>query len=156
MKFKAPAALMLALLLLGLLSCARQQDEEAELERLRAAIEQFHQAINSGDAERLVGMFTEDVILMSNAWETIRGKEEVAQVWTSSVRSGFRTKDQDIIDVAVCEDLGYEATTQLWTMYQEDQGAEWRSSKYVHLWRRQPDGTWKLHLDIWNNNPSPQ
>jgi ketosteroid isomerase-like protein len=140
-------------LLILLSSCGQGRDEAVEMERLRLAVKEFHAAINSGDVDRAVGMFTEDVIFMPDGWETITGKERVAEVWTNSITSGFRTKDQKIIELTIGGDLAFEATTQLWTMRSEGQEDQWASSKYVHIWKRRPDGSWKLHLDIWNNNP---
>jgi len=137
-------------------SCTRQTDRSEELETLRSAVMEFHRAINAADVDAAVAMFTDEVIMMSNGWQTVAGKEAVAEVWSGSIRSGFRTRDQQIIALEMDGDLAYEATSQLWTMHQEDRQDEWRSSKYVHIWKRQPDGGWKLHLDIWNSNPPPQ
>jgi uncharacterized protein (TIGR02246 family) len=120
------------------------------------AVGEFHRAISSGDADKAVAMFTEDVIFMSNGWETIRGKESVAELWRNSITSGFRTRDQKIIELAINGDIAYEATRQQWTMHQEGREDEWAASKYVHIWKRQSDGSWKLHLDIWNNDPMPR
>jgi uncharacterized protein (TIGR02246 family) len=143
-------------LLFSHLSCGPRRDEAAEAERLLQAVEAFHRAINSGDAQSALDFFTDDVIFMSNGWETRKGKADVGQIWTENIKSGFRTKDQQIIELRLDGDIAYEATTQLWTMHQEGQEDQWRSSKYVHIWNRQSDGTWRLHLDIWNNNPLPQ
>ena len=148
--FVLPAVLALLYL------CARQADRSGELEVLRSTVMEFHRAINAADADAAVAMFTEDVIMMSNGWQTVAGKEAVAEIWRGSIESGFRTRDQEIISLELDGDLAYEATTQQWTMHREDQEDQWRSSKYVHIWKRQPDGSWKLHLDIWNNNPQPQ
>ena len=137
-------------------SCARQADRSEELEALRSTVMEFHRTINAGDADATIAMFTNDVIMMSNGWETITGKEAVAELWSGSIGSGFRTRDQQIIALELDGDLAYEATSQLWTMHQEGQEDVWRSSKYVHVWKRQPGGGWKLHLDIWNNNPPPE
>jgi len=137
-------------------SCGRQEDPSARLDTLRQTAMEFHRAINEGDVNGAVAMFTEDVIMMSNGWETISGKDAVVEVWRGSISSGFRTRDQEIIELDLDGDIAYEATTQLWTMHQEGREDVWRSSKYVHIWKQQPDGSWKLHLDIWNNNPPAQ
>jgi uncharacterized protein (TIGR02246 family) len=142
----------LAMLLINS-SCGQKQNNEQDLERLRAAIEEFREAINTGNGEKVAQMWTNDAIFMSNGSETITGKEQVAAIWKRNVESGFRTKNQQTIDLAVSGDIGYEVVTQLWTVHQEGKEDEWASSKFVHIWKKQEDGSWKLHLDIWNTNP---
>lgn len=144
-------------LILALLSCSQKQnDEKQNLEQLKVAVEEFRSAINTGDAEKVAEMWAEDAIFMSNGMETIEGKDKVTEIWKRNVKGGFRTKNQKTIELAVGGDIGYEVVTQLWTVHEEGKEDVWHSSKYVHIWKKQKDGTWKLHLDIWNTNPETE
>jgi ketosteroid isomerase-like protein len=137
-------------------SCIQQQNEGPDLERLRKAVEKFREAINTGNGEQVTDMWTDDAIFMPNCRETITGKDKVAAVWKQNVEGGFRTKNQETIELVVSGDIGYEVVTQLWTVHQEGKIDEWGSSKFVHIWKMQADGSWKLHLDIWNTTPAPK
>lgn len=119
-------------------------------------MEEFTQAVNSGEGERVGVVRTEDAIFMAHGQEIIRGKEEMGEVWKRNVEGGFRTMDQQDIELHVSGDTGYEVVSQLWTVHEEGKEDEWCSSKFVHIWKKQPDGSWKLHLDIWNANPPLQ
>jgi len=156
MQSKSYFILFVLFIFLNSFFCIKQQNEGQDLESLRNAVEEFRESINSGNGEKAAEMWTDDAIFMPNGWETIKGKEKVAAVWKQNVEGGFRTKNQETIELVVSGNIGYEVVTQLWTVHQEGKTDEWGSSKYVHIWKKQADGSWKLHLDIWNTNPAPK
>lgn len=143
-------------LILSLLSCSQRQIEKQGLERLKATVEEFRSAINTGDAEKVAEMWADDAIFMSNGMETVKGKDKVTEIWKRNVKGGFRTKNHETIELATGGDTGYEVVTQLWTVHEEGKEDVWHPSKYVHIWKKQKDDSWKLHLDIWNTNPEPE
>lgn len=127
--------------------------ENPEMQKLKEAIEDFKGAINSPDPEKMEEIWTDDAIFMPQGFEIIKGKKEVVEVWKRNIKNGFRTKDQKIIEIEISGDTGYEVATHFWTVKKEGEEIKWHSSKYVHIWKKQKDGKWKLHLDIWNVNP---
>jgi len=40
------------------------------------------------------------------------------------------------------------------TVQPEGKEASTASAKYVVVWKRQPDGSWQMHRDIWNSVPA--
>ncbi|MEJ5167122.1 MAG: DUF4440 domain-containing protein [Thermoanaerobaculia bacterium] len=127
--------------------------ENPEMKRVKEAIEEFKGAINLPNPEKMEEIWAEDAIFMPQGFEIIKGKKEIVEVWKRNIKSGFRTKDQRIIEMEIIGDTCYEVATHLWAMVKEGEEIKWHSSKYVHIWKKQKDGKWKLHLDIWNSNP---
>ena len=39
-----------------------------------------------------------------------------------------------------------------YTYHTEGAEPQWHQTKNVHIWRRDPGGGWKLHVDIWNSD----
>lgn len=52
--------------------------------------------------------------------------------------------------------MAYEIGRFSLTVQAKDQPPKVLSGKYVVVWKRQADGGWKLHVDIWNSGkPAP-
>lgn len=127
--------------------------ENPEMQKLKGAIEEFKGAINLPEPEKMEDIWTEDAIFMPQGFEIIKGKKEVVEIWKRNIKSGFRTEGQEIIELKISGDTAYEIGKHLWTVKKEGEEIKWHSSKYVHIWKKEKDGKWKLHLDIWNSNP---
>jgi uncharacterized protein (TIGR02246 family) len=143
---------LFAALVLSSLTCMPQVDEMVPL---RAAIEKYRQALSTGDAQTVAELWAWDAIFMPQDGEIVQGKERVAELWTKNIQAGFRTKEPVTLELERSGDMACEFATQLWTMKRGGVPQEWKASKFVHVWNKQSDGSWKLHLDIWNASPSP-
>jgi ketosteroid isomerase-like protein len=49
-------------------------------------------------------------------------------------------------------DAAYTINDYYYTYHAEGDEPVWRKTKNIHIWRRQADGFWKLHADIWNSS----
>jgi ketosteroid isomerase-like protein len=49
-------------------------------------------------------------------------------------------------------DYAIETGTVTVTVQPEGKAAQTSNGKYVVVWKRQTDGSWQLHHDIWNDN----
>ena len=65
----------------------------------------------------------------------------------------FRLKDINRLDYGVSDDLGYTVNEYYYTWHLEGSQPVWHKTKNVHIWKRQNDGSWRLHVDIWNSTP---
>ncbi|MFQ5962049.1 MAG: YybH family protein, partial [Candidatus Methylomirabilales bacterium] len=57
--------------------------------------------------------------------------------------------------VGAKDDLAYEMGAYTLTIQPEGGQAQTDTGKYVVVWTRQADGSWKLAVDIWNSNAPP-
>ncbi len=60
-----------------------------------------------------------------------------------------------IAEVAAAGDLGYTWGTSSVSWKDEKDSTHVKYGKYVNVWKRQADGTWRVTLDIGNDNPPP-
>lgn len=160
---KTPAyALVLALLpSLALISCAQEEEMEmsaaTDMEALTAAIGEanatFTEALKSGDAAAIAALYADDAVRLPPDEPMVRGRAAIEQGFNEFF-AGTSARDLTLttVDVGASGDLAYEIGT--FTFQGETEaGAAERQGKYVVVWKRAADGTWKMQVDIWNDTP---
>jgi uncharacterized protein (TIGR02246 family) len=134
------------------LGCAGQASVDSDMSRLERGVAAFYDAVNAGDADAVVALLTDDAIMMPNNGDMVVGKEAVEQIWRAGAASGFTIRDLRSVEVSSSGDIGYRVNSYFYGFVQEGTETDWHKTKNVHIWRRQPDGSWKLHIDIWNSS----
>jgi uncharacterized protein (TIGR02246 family) len=143
--------LVLAASFLAIPCCTTQQEEGVPPE-LNAAIDAFYAAVEAGDAEAHIAMFTDDAIMMPNHWTMVEGKPAIAEVIREGAGWVFRLRDRQIVDIDVSRDLAYAVNSYFYTYHPAEGEPQWHKTKNVHIWKRDDEGRWKLHVDIWNSD----
>lgn len=121
----------------------------------RAAIEdrvtRFEQAYNSGDAEAMAELYTEDAAVLPPGSARQDGREAIGAVWSGAMESGLADLDLTVSEVHAAGDMATEIGTFTATAPGgEGSGPADVAGKYIVLWQRGEDGIWRLHRDIWN------
>jgi ketosteroid isomerase-like protein len=135
----------------ALLGCSQQTDDGGTAE-LEAAIDAFYAAVEAGDAETRIALFSIDALMMPNHWTPWRSKEEIAEVIRSGEGWVFKLRDREVLDMDISGDLAYTVNSYYYTYHAEDDEPQWHKTKNVHIWKRDDAGQWKLHVDIWNSD----
>jgi ketosteroid isomerase-like protein len=138
--------------LLAFMGCTQQQNEEGDLEGFKKGVAAFYTAIEEDDHAGRAEMFTDSAFMLPNHWTYTQGKEPITKMITGSEGWVFKLKDVKHLDMGVSGDLGYTINEYFYTWHAEGSEPEWHKTKNIHIWKRQPDGTWKLHADIWNSS----
>ena len=131
--------------------CEQNQEKGIPAD-LEAAIDAFYAAVEAGDAEPRIAMFTEEAIMMPNHWTMYKGKEAIANVIRSGEGSVFKLRDREIVDMDASGSLAYTVNSYYYTYHPEGADPQWHKTKNVHIWKRDTGGQWKLHVDIWNSD----
>jgi len=127
-------------------------------EEVRAAIaaidKKFMEDVNRGDAAAGAATYTDDAILMPPNHSPLEGKQAIekylAELGSQLQGSNFQLS---ILEVDVQGDTTIVRGTysSSFTVPGKDVPLEDRG-KTLNVWKRQTDGSWKLHRDIWNSN----
>jgi uncharacterized protein (TIGR02246 family) len=141
---------------------ASQDKASVDVATVRQAIEatnaRFIADFKAGNAAALSTHYTPDAIVMAPSAPAMRGTEAI----TTGIGDFFKQLNVPDFtltteDVVVAGDLAIE--TGAWTMSVQPKAggpAAPDKGKYIVIWKQQPDGSWKLHRDIWNSdNPPP-
>ena len=146
------AAAVVALVLAATAACA---DDAAPPRDARAAIATAHleysEAVKHHDASAVTAFYTPDCILLPPDQVMLRGHEMVTAFWTSAFAAGLRAMVFTVVDLTEYPDAVIE--TGRVGITTEAQGKTVDSTgKYLAVWRKHPDGGWRLHRHMWNAN----
>ena len=138
---------------LVLLSCNNSPIvSQAEMERItRESNAQLKQYFIAGDAEKLAEMYDENAQLCPNGDDFCTGKKAIAEAWKKNLaESKVQAMQTNTLVVRGNADEIYETgTTYTETLYKD---SVYKSTvKYVNVWKRQSDNSWKLVIDFWND-----
>lgn len=150
----------LTLLLLAA-GCATGPDKRlGELEKERLVLAKtdmmFSQTASKlGVKEAFFRYLAEDATMLPQGDQPIRGRDLIKDYLAKDEASAALSWQPVGAEVAYSGELGYT-----WGAYEARAlGKDGRTAssfgKYVSVWRRQPDGAWKVILDIGNPSPPP-
>lgn len=160
MRFKVYSFIFVFFLCFTLFACAPPQEEEMDVAQVRQAIEEanveFGDAVRQGDATALAALYTENATLMPDESDMIQGKQAIEEFWGGGLQMGIKDAVLTTVDVFGSGDLAYEIGKFALTIQPEGQEPIEQKGKYVVVWKQQEDGSWKLHVDIWNKSMPAQ
>ena len=137
--------------------CAPPVEEKLDLAQVRKAIEEqehkFVEAALQGDATAAAALFTEDTFLLPPNSEMIQGKQATEAFWQAAWAQ-MKITEFDITteDLYGSGDVVYDVGSYTLKLQLEGQGNFEEKGKYVLIWKKMADGTWKRHVDIWNSS----
>lgn len=162
MRFNRPFAAVIVLLVALILgACVVESPSPAQVEADTAAIKeiwnQYASSLMSGDADRWISLWTEDGVQMPPGQPPVIGKEQIG-AGTRGFLDEFVVEDFDINneEVRVAGNWAFARGT-FTGAYSSKEGGEGFSDdgKFMTILQRQPDGSWKIHRDIFNSNVPP-
>ena len=131
---------------------------DEDVREARAAIEaanaKFGDAFARGDAKALAAMYTSDAIAFPPDSDMVHGNEAIGEFWKATRDSGVQTAALTTVDVGRSGDVAYEVGKVSLTIQPAGKELTTAVAKYVVVWKRQADGSWKIHRDIWNSVPA--
>jgi ketosteroid isomerase-like protein len=102
----------------------------------------------------LEALFAEDAIVLQNNERTWRGRAEAFREQAKSLGDlTFKDHREMTDDVIACGSLAVQSGTYAHTL-QRPSGQELKiGGKFILVWRREPDGSWKIVRHMGNNHP---
>jgi uncharacterized protein (TIGR02246 family) len=125
-------------------------------EGIKAASAEFEHAFNSGDGAAVGALYTEDAAILPPDAARVDGKAAIAEFWQGAIDAGLKDLDLQTVEVLDGGDLAVEVGKVSLTTTGSVGKVVPVAGKYVVVWQRGDDGTWRLHRDIWNLDPASQ
>jgi ketosteroid isomerase-like protein len=133
------------------------QSNQKEADAVRAADAAWLNAWATKDVDKSVAFFDEQGSMLSPGDPIATGKRAL----TKLIASGFALTDYklawvpDKVGVAHSGDLGYTSGTYDWSFRDSSGRMVFDKGKYLTLWKKQPDGSWKVLFDMFNSDLPP-
>lgn len=147
------------LLVLPILPSLAEAKPVDELASLRATIEghneSFSRGFRQGDAEIIVRNYSPTARFLEPGAAPRVGLDAIRAYWRSTlpfIRDMILTTHSVEGTPEVLYETGFVDT---WIEL-EDGKTIIQRDKYVNVWRRQADGSYKIAIDIWNRRPEPE
>ena len=123
----------------------------AEIEAANAA---FMRGLEQGDAAAMAAVYEPDGRLLAPNTEPQQGSAAIEAFWKTIIDAGVRGALLETQTVDERDDLAVEVGR--YTLRTAADGGEIVDvGKYVVIHRRQPDGSWRYAVDVFNSNRPP-
>ena len=110
-------------------------------------------AAKAGDGAAIAALYTNDAIILPPGRPLVTGRASAEQFFGGMLKSGVKSIGLHTDNVERAGDYAIETGTATITVQPEGKEAQTSNGKYVVVWKRQSDGSWQLHRDIWNDTP---
>jgi uncharacterized protein (TIGR02246 family) len=133
--------------------------ENEAAEAIKLVLARYAETVQAGDFEAWMSLWAEDGVQMPDNAPTRVGKEEIAD----GMRGAFEAMDlsitiHDVEDAEVWGDRGLTRCRYSLALTPKGGGETidaMPDGKALTLYRRQPDGTWKIVYDCFNSSVEP-
>ena len=125
---------------------------------VRQAIERansaFADAVQRGDSAGIVANYADDAMMMMGGTPAWRGRSEIAANAPKTFKSATVKLTTNGVDVG--GDYAIETGSYELTAAPPGGKPVTDKGKYVTVWKKQSDGTWKIYRDIANTDVAPK
>jgi uncharacterized protein (TIGR02246 family) len=124
---------------------AASHDVTADSTAVRAASDAYVAAALANDAAAVSAFWTDDAVFMNAGMPTLRGRTSIDSL-IQGMHSSVRVTELavQIDELTVSGDAAYLLGTYNETLMPASGAPQRVSGRYLHVWRRQADGSWKL------------
>jgi len=124
--------------------------EEAQL--FQTEIDFAKLSETKGAAAAFAAYFAEDSVLLPHNGNPVMGRDAIVKY----LGEGYTLLWKPLrAEVSKSGDMGYTYGTAETRWTDKDGKPQIRYGKYMTVWKKQRDGSWKVILDMGNNSPAP-
>lgn len=150
-RWTSPSLCLLSLLCVcGPLRAQGDADSAAAAAGIAESASAFSRALERGDAAGMADQYVADATLVPPNGGMITGREAILAFWTPR-NPEFRTLAHSLTTDRL--EVSGEVAVEVGTWRQEsqlrDEPPRQSAGRYLVVWRRQPDGAWKMQFDSW-------
>ena len=125
-------------------------DSAAAAASIGQAASAFSRALESGDAEGMAAQYVDDATVVPPNGRLVQGREAILAFWTPR-NPEFRTLEHSLTTdrLEVAEDVAVEVGTWRQRSQLREEAPRESAGRYMVVWRRLPDGSWRMQFDTW-------
>jgi len=143
----------IALLSFAFVCLSSAADTTSAIEKaLRDLDEEWSKAAGAKDVDKIVSFYSDDAVVMPPNALSATTKEAIRALWKdllTDAKISWKTKK---VEVAQSGDLAFSSGTYEVTLNDPTGKSVNDRGKYVVVWKKQADGSWKCVMDMWNSD----
>ncbi len=132
--------------------CTKAPDPAADAQAIRSASEEWAKTAVSKDAVKFVSYYTDDATVMLPNEPVLKGKDAIKAVAGPMMQDPNFAIAFTTDKVEVSGTLGYTQGTVKASSTGRDGKRLDDTGKYLTVWKKQEDGSWKAVQDIFNSD----
>jgi uncharacterized protein (TIGR02246 family) len=107
------------------------------------------EAWEKGNPEMLAAIFTDDGVMLSEGGKVFKGRQQILERQKEAMESVTRPIKVSVVTVKIWLDGDTAYETGKYKYEYADKGKPiTEAGRYVTMWKRQDDGSWKLSMDM--------
>ena len=131
-------------------------EADANREAIAAVAAQFEAAENAWEVDQFRRYFADDLVLMSPNAPAVTGADSVVALMRAFHEAFAVQVEYDSEEIVVFGDWGFDRGTERFTVTPRSGGEPIHvTGKYLYVYQRQEDGSWKQSRVIWNSSDPP-
>ena len=145
-------------LVLGMAGCAQETPKaEDAVAQVRAADAAVTRAVTTKNLDGIMAYYADDAVLLPAAEPMVEGKAAIRDEWQHILAIPDLSNRTTTRDTKVSNggDMAYTYGTYRARMMGEDGKPVEEPGKFVSIWRRGPDGNWRIVIDTYNTDVPP-
>ena len=129
------------------------EDAVAAKSAIEAQNARFEAAMLKGDTGTMVSTYTSDAIVLPQGMPMARGRGEIAKSFAGMLSQASVSKfELHLLDLTMAGDHAIETGTYAMTMTPKAGKPIDDVGKYIAIWKKDADGSWKMVRDIFNSD----
>ena len=131
---------------------------DADLAAIADFNRRYVQAINDGNIDTLAELTTDDHIMLTPNRPPLAGKAALVEAMTRAFAQTEIDESWTPVETVIDGDLAYQRGTYVVRARAKGSDAEMRETtgSFLRIYRRQPNGEWRLTRDVFNTHPLPE
>ena len=120
-------------------------DQTEARRQIEAAAIGIWQAVARGDSAAILAHYADDALILGSGAPMLQGKPAVA-AFLQGLFGGNTLRDVkgSVTDIMISGDLAVETGTYAMTIIPKNGNAVADKGKYIHVWKKSVDGSWKV------------
>jgi ketosteroid isomerase-like protein len=137
----------------GAMAATSQDDFTA---MVKTAFAQYSGSLVAGDANRWMSLWDVNGVQLPPDSPMVMSTEDLRAGMTATLEAAhFKAMDIKLTKAWVDHELGFATGNYTYTLVTSDGTTVNYDGKYQTIFRRQPDGSWKIFRDCFNSNLAP-
>jgi uncharacterized protein (TIGR02246 family) len=108
--------------------------------------------VATGDSADFANLFTDDAIILPPNSNMVQGHDAIESYWASTLRLGKVNVQLTVKNVFGAGNIAVETGNYDINIQPEGAPPFLDHGKYMVIWQKQSDNSWKLKRDMWSSN----